>query len=397
MEKADFTDYDVIIAGGGLAGLVAGILLAKNNFKILLVEKRTYPFHKVCGEYVSNEVLEFLRSIDFDPFEHGASGISRLSITDSGGSTLKAKLDLGGFGLSRYTMDHALMRIAMSSGVEVMEGCKVNEIQFVENIFQVDTSAGKISSNFVIGSYGKRDMLDKKLDRPFIHKHTGFMGVKYHIKSDYPENEIGLFYFNGGYCGIVKIEDSKYNLCYLYKRNKSGKYSSIDELEEKVLFRNSRLKNIFAHSEFISEIPEVINEISFDPKECVSSHILFCGDSAGLIAPLCGNGMAMAINGAVLLSKSLMKALPGKFVNADLRKKIEEDYSRSWQSEFSTRLFMGRKLQQLSLKPVLSKTAIHILKLIPPFKNKIIRSTHGKPLKPFNLKSTHQLHQTSHP
>ena len=48
---------DVLIIGGGLAGLTSAIHLAKENKSIVLIEKNTYPNHKVCGEYVSNEVL----------------------------------------------------------------------------------------------------------------------------------------------------------------------------------------------------------------------------------------------------------------------------------------------------------------------------------------------------
>ena len=73
--------YDVIIAGGGLAGLTSAILLSKGGLKVLLLEKKTYPFHKVCGEYVSNEVADFFSRIGFDPFKHNASKIDQLRIS----------------------------------------------------------------------------------------------------------------------------------------------------------------------------------------------------------------------------------------------------------------------------------------------------------------------------
>lgn len=52
---------DVIIIGGGLAGLVNAICMARAGLDVLLVEKRHYPYHKVCGEYISNEVVPFLQ------------------------------------------------------------------------------------------------------------------------------------------------------------------------------------------------------------------------------------------------------------------------------------------------------------------------------------------------
>ena len=60
---------EIVIVGGGLGGLMAAALLAKNGRSVLLIEKKTYPFHRVCGEYVSNEVQDFLKSENLYPEE----------------------------------------------------------------------------------------------------------------------------------------------------------------------------------------------------------------------------------------------------------------------------------------------------------------------------------------
>jgi len=51
------TTVDVLIIGGGLAGLTSAIHLSKSGLKVSLIEKNEFPKHKVCGEYISNEVL----------------------------------------------------------------------------------------------------------------------------------------------------------------------------------------------------------------------------------------------------------------------------------------------------------------------------------------------------
>lgn len=396
MKDSSPSEYDVIIAGGGLASLVSGIILVRNGFSVLILEKKKYPFHKVCGEYVSNEVLTILLSLGFDPFALGASEISRLRLSDVRGNCLTANLDLGGFGLSRYTMDYELSKIARSYGVEIIEDSRVNNIEFNDNFFNVFSTTGNYTSNFVIGAYGKRDVLDRRIGRKFMDRHTGYMGVKYHIKSEYPPDEIGLYHFRGGYCGISKIEGEKYNLCYLYKRSSGKKISEIGQLEEQVLFRNPALKSIFYSAQFILDAPEVINEISFDAKDCVNNHILFCGDSAGLITPLCGNGMAMAIHGAVILTSFIMSATPGECITTELRNRIEKDFSYQWREEFSERLFWGRQLQRLSGRQVLTTAALKFMKIIPPLKDLVIKKTHGKSLQAFNLQSVRQSHQIFH-
>ena len=60
---------DVIVVGGGLAGLINSILIRKAGFEVTLIERKKYPFHRVCGEYVSNEVIPFLKSEGLFPAE----------------------------------------------------------------------------------------------------------------------------------------------------------------------------------------------------------------------------------------------------------------------------------------------------------------------------------------
>ena len=52
--------HDCAIAGGGIAGLCLANLLASSGKSVLLLEKEKYPFHKVCGEYISMESYDFL-------------------------------------------------------------------------------------------------------------------------------------------------------------------------------------------------------------------------------------------------------------------------------------------------------------------------------------------------
>jgi menaquinone-9 beta-reductase len=386
LKPADFKDnnnpvYDVTIVGGGLAGLINAIVLSKAGFKVLLLEKKVFPFNKVCGEYVSNEVLGFLNSLGFNPADYGASEINRLRISDPSGRNIFIDLDLGGFGLSRFTMDRALSNIARKAGAEIIENCKVTNIIFERDLFIVEFAEGVYLSRFVFGCYGKRDSLDKKLNRKFIEKHTGFMGVKYHITGNYPLNEIGLDNFPGGYCGIVKIEEDKYNLCYLYKRNRRIVFKNTRELEEKILFTNPAIKNIFNQSKFISATPEVINEISFDDKSRIENHIFLCGDSAGLIPPLCGNGMAMAIHGAKILSEIVKNNIfPGNNIFMDQRESLEKEYLKKWRNTFTRRLFWGRKLQSISGSSVITSSALKLIHSIPSLEKWLVNKTHGKNL-----------------
>ena len=115
------TTFDVIIVGGGLAGLTSAIHLSKLKKKVLLIEKNTYPKHKVCGEYISNEVLLYLNSLGIDPINKGAKQISKVHISTVKSNLIKGELPLGGFGMSRYILDNLLFRKAQDNGVIIVK------------------------------------------------------------------------------------------------------------------------------------------------------------------------------------------------------------------------------------------------------------------------------------
>jgi flavin-dependent dehydrogenase len=94
--------YDIAITGGGLAGLSLAILQAQAGKSVILFEKNTYPFHRVCGEYISLESWDFLESLGLPLSQMNLPIIKNLQVTSPSGTSLETKLDLGGFGVSRY-------------------------------------------------------------------------------------------------------------------------------------------------------------------------------------------------------------------------------------------------------------------------------------------------------
>jgi flavin-dependent dehydrogenase len=381
--SGDIKWYDAVIIGGGLAGLICAIELSRVGHRVLVLEKKHYPFHKVCGEYVSNEVLGYLQSLGFDPFDYGAARIHKLRVSTPSGKNMYASLQLGGFGLSRFVMDDALRRLAEQCGAKVMAGVRVTEVDCKDGYCITRTANGEQYKALLnIGTWGKRDTLDKKLERDFINSHTGYMGVKYHIRTNYPADEIGLDNFPGGYCGITKIEGDLYNLCYLYQRSFGSHFKSVPELEEAMLFQNPVLKDLFQQSEFVTAQPEVINEICFAPKQQVTHHVLMCGDTAGLITPLCGNGMSMAIAAARFLATTIIQSgiLRRRSIPGDAREKLEQDYAKTWQKQFGRRLYWGRTIQRFFGEPRLSEVVLRTIHAVPAAERWLIRQTHGTPL-----------------
>jgi flavin-dependent dehydrogenase len=365
----------VIIIGGGLAGLISGIQLRKQGIPCMLIEKKSYPLHRVCGEYVSNEALPFLKKEGLFPERFSPPHINEFLLSSVTGKVSRMHLDLGGFGISRFSLDFFLYQIAKDLGVDFFLDTEVSSISFSKNRFQIQTEQKLFEAEVVVGAFGKRSKLDVFLKRPFIRKRSPFLGVKYHVRTDHPANQIALHNFDGGYCGVSQVEDGVVNVCYLSERNSLRKHGSIEEMEKKVLCKNSFLKNIFTNSDFLFEKPEVINEISFETKSPVENHILMTGDSAGMITPLCGNGMAMAIHSAKIAADIIPEFLKGK-ISRDI---MEEKYAYEWRKTFSGRLWRGRQIQKLFGNATLSNAAVNLVLYSKPLADLLVRNTHGQP------------------
>jgi len=370
------SETEILIIGGGLAGLTAALHLNKLGLNVILIEKDTYPHHKVCGEYISNEVLPYLKWLGLDIESLAPALISDLLFTSLSGQSLQNKLPLGGFGLSRYSIDYYLYTELIKRKVKVVYD-RVVQINFSDNQFIVETATALFVAPYVVGAYGKRSAIDVKLNRAFINKQSPYLAVKAHYKADFPNHIVSLHNFEGGYCGVSKVEENRLNICYLANYESFKKHKNIVAYQENVLYKNSHLKAILENAESLFEMPLTISQISFEAKEPVYNHILMTGDTAGLIHPLCGNGMAMAIHSAKIVSTLLHQKIEGKIPS---RHVLEQNYISQWNKEFKNRLKMGRILSSLLKNNAFERFTMNTLSKMPFLLNSIIKQTHGKPI-----------------
>jgi menaquinone-9 beta-reductase len=369
--------YDIAIVGGGLAGLSLSIQLAEKNYQVCLFEKEIFPFHKVCGEYISMESWDFLVGLGLPLDEWNLPRIHQLCISSPNGESILEKLPLGGFGISRYKLDASLAEISKASGVHLYENTKVNDIVFEEDAHSIHTSAGIFNAKLACACYGKKSNLDVKWKRRFLSLDDSLnhVGVKYHVKTDMPEYRIGLHNFMGGYCGISKIESGNYCLCYITRSgNLRNNNNSIPEMEEKILKENPRLRELLENVSILYKEPLTIAQVSFSKKTQVENHVLFIGDAAGMITPLCGNGMSMALHASKIASEIIVAFLETQIT----RSEMEKSYKKKWSQEFAGRLQTGRLLQRFLGNPFWSVWMIRILKPFPFIVRALIRKTHGE-------------------
>lgn len=377
-EKGEISSFTVAVIGGGLAGLSLSVLLSKAGYKTILFEKEKYPFHKVCGEYISMESWNFIEKLGLNLSELHLPIIKKLIVSSPNGNLIQSDLDVGGFGVSRYFLDNELKNIGLENGVIIYEETKVSDIIFNDEIFRVKYNGSEIFASVVVGSFGKRSNLDVKWKRNFIRQKPGklnnYIGIKYHVKNDFPNDTIALHNFKNGYCGFSKIENDQYCLCYLTTaKNLKDNRNSIKEMEKNVLFKNPFLKKVFSESVFLFKEPVTVSQISFDKKSAVENDILMLGDAAGLITPLCGSGMSIAFHSARIAFENINLFLQ----NQISRKEMGKNYMKEWEKHFKKRLRNGRMIQYFFGKERFTNLFIKTVKPFPFIVRQFIKLTHG--------------------
>jgi menaquinone-9 beta-reductase len=367
--------HKVVIIGPGLAGLALSIQLAEAGIDVALIDKITFPKHKVCGEYLSKESVPYLKRLGINWQAYNIPEISRLQIHSQSKLLEVLQLPLGAIGISRYLLDDLLYQRAKQIGVNFYLDTKVQHVYFKDKEYLITTNKELITAKHLVAASGKLSIQGLHQQRPTAEN---YIGIKYHLQNNTAQNLIQLFTFPNGYGGMSAVEQGKICFAYLVKASEYKKYNSIETFEESFCQSNPELYNILANSKKIWDQPLVISNVYFGKKATFDEQqILYIGDAAGAIPPLAGNGMSMALRSAAHLSKLLL----AYFKNEEINKwsTVLHTYDQIWNKEFAERIRTGIVLQNLLFKPFLANWAFSFLKALPFLKKILIKRTHGNP------------------
>ena len=184
--KSDTTEnlpnFDVVVIGGGMAGGVAAIRLAHAGLKVALYDKEKEAHHKVCGEFLSGEGIQFLDDIGIDVRRLGAVPVTSFRLHGPKTSS-EAVLPFAAVGISRKVLDEEILRVAANAGVEIFRGMLVKEIHSSEFSHSgrhiVATPMGLILAKALVIATGKTEFrsLKKRIGRD-----RGLVGFKMHLR-----------------------------------------------------------------------------------------------------------------------------------------------------------------------------------------------------------------------
>lgn len=348
---------DILIIGGGPAGSTTALYLSQLGFDITLIEKKIFPREILCGEFLSKEVTDILKELNlFDDFLLlKPNELKSFRAVDDTGIELKSKLNFDAYSMKRSIFDSLLLEKAKDRNVNVIQPAEViSTIKSDSNfISDIEDSTGiklQIKSKLVIAAYGKKNILDKILQREFVDKKSNLNGVKFHLPINLLKNsfsdEIRIYTDKELYCGMNQVSDDEMTVCFLENR-KQSKIPSRERLVD-VIKSNKYFKKIF-FDEAIEYIKSTniygTGNIYFGSREVVVDGIIMVGDAARVISPLAGDGIGMALESARMLFEII-----NKFgVDDTNREKIYSVYKKQYKRVFNKRLYTAKIIQGIIL------------------------------------------------
>ncbi len=308
-------EHDVVIVGGGPAGASAACRLARNGRPTLLIERSTGPHHTICGEFLSIEAQTYLADLGIDPKALGGAPLRQVRLVH-GRQVAEAALPFEGVGLTRRTLDEALLSRAAASGVAVRRGEVAREIAHDDLGLRVHLRGNEaIASPTVFLATGKHDLHRPR--RPWKPGEGGLIGFKTYFalspaQKGELEGAVEIILFDGGYAGLQSVEAGMVNLCLLVRRRLFQRVGqSWDALLSHLCSTSRHLRARLCGAGALLNRPLTISRIPsgfLHQGGATEPQGLFrLGDQMGVIPSFSGDGMSIALHTAQVAAAAYLE------------------------------------------------------------------------------------------
>lgn len=348
------TPYDVAIVGAGPAGATCAWYLAKQDVRVLLLDKAKFPRDKFCGDAVIPRAQRHLERMGVlqQMIEAGEclfttsggfvspSGIECLSDSTENpkGTPLSVK---------RIIMDERIVRAAQLAGADLVEEAAVDKVRFDDRSGTWTAEAG--SRRFTARTLVLADGAHSKLARSLgivqgspsaICSRSFIEGGTHAFETD------GICYMERallpGYAAIFRHPNDELNFCTYIIPGGKAVPSDLNAMHHDLLDKNAVLRRHLGSGYEIEPMKGAWLRLGGVPKS-YADHLLIIGDAAGHIDPLTGEGIQFAMEGAEKAAETLIEAFRvGRFDEQFL-----SAYQDKWHKEFGHKFGLAEKASQL--------------------------------------------------
>jgi len=315
-------DVEVIVVGGGPGGSATAALLVEMGHEVMILDKARFPRHKACSEYVNPggvAVLERLGVMsEIDAL--GPHRMTAMRVHAPGGRSFLADYDgveagRTALGLSRYRLDHVLLRRAEAAGVTVVEGAHVRGLLVEGGAVRgvevtVDGARQTIRARLVIGADGRHSVVTRSLGvdaAPTWLRQTGLVA---HYRDVSGLDRFGEMHVGrGGYGGLAPLEDGLTNVAFVSPAGRvAGRESGMREYFEAGIAGLPRMAERLAGARMEGAVRGV-GPMAHRATRVAGDGYLLVGDAASFLDPFTGEGIYAALRAAELAAPVASAAL----------------------------------------------------------------------------------------
>jgi flavin-dependent dehydrogenase len=390
-------DYDVIIAGGGPAGASAAIHLTTGGARVLLVEQKSFPRPKLCGEFISPECApHFVRLGVADRMlaANPAKLTETVFYSRKGKSVRVPSAWFGAsgvaLGLSRAEMDERLLRRAGDAGARIMEDTQVADLLFDEDcdktrvtglIVKKDGSEVSYRAPLTIDATGRTRSLARRVRQSpnkVKPQRAQLVAFKTHLENAHvTPGACEIYFYRGGYGGLSSIENGLSNLCFIASaRDVRECGADAERLVREVVCQNRRAAQTLEQARTLTPWLAVTLDGFGRHSVTPAQGLVAIGDAASFIDPFTGSGMLMALESGELAAKIIGDRIDTIRCGTGL-KELERAYASAYQTRFHSRLRLCSLIRRAAFAPHLAQLAISVFGSSDRLRQRVSRATRG--------------------